>query len=90
MLHLERLARLTLGADERAALSEDLDAILAFFALLQEVDTDGVEPMVRPVLPDRTTRADVLTPSLTQERVLALSNASEDGFVRVPRTVDGS
>lgn len=88
MLHLERLARLDQDADERAALGKDLEAILDFFALLQEVDTDGIEPMVRPVLPERTMRADVLAPSLPRERVLALSNASEDGFVRVPRTVD--
>ncbi len=86
--HLARLARLELEAGERAALRDDLGKILAYFELLAEVDTDGVEELVRPVVPEVVSRPDQVAPSLPRERVSALANAEQDGFLRVPRTVD--
>lgn len=88
MAHLQRLARLDLDPAEAAALAGDVAEILAYFAQLAEVDTDGVEEMVRPVVPERAWREDAVAPSLPRERALELANASQDGFVRVPRTVD--
>lgn len=86
--HMARLARITLADDERAALRDDLGAILAYFEQLSEVDTEGLEEMVRPVVPASATRPDSPAPSLPEERVHELANAVQDGFVRVPRTVD--
>jgi len=88
MAHLQRLARLDLDPAEADELAEDVAEILAYFDQLAEVDTEGVEEMVRPLVPERTWRDDARTPSLARERALELANASQDGFVRVPRTVD--
>ncbi len=88
MAHLQRLTRLDLEPEEAGALAADVADILAYFDQLAEVDTDGVEEMVRPVVPGRAWREDALAPSLPRERTLALANDTEDGFVRVPRTVE--
>lgn len=86
--HLARLARLDLEADERETLRADLDAILAYFEELEAVDTEGVEPLVRPVVPGAAVRGDEPLPSLPREATLALAREAEGGFVKVPRTVD--
>ncbi|HKI59180.1 MAG TPA: Asp-tRNA(Asn)/Glu-tRNA(Gln) amidotransferase subunit GatC [Trueperaceae bacterium] len=88
MAHLQRLARLDLDAEQAETLAADVAEILAYFDQLAEVDTEGVEEMVRPVVPQRPWRDDTAAPSLPRERVLELANASQDGFVRVPRTVE--
>lgn len=88
MAHLQRLARLDLDADEADALAGDVAEVLAYFDQLADLDTDGVEEMVRPVVPERSWRDDAVTPSISRERVLSLANVAQDGFVRVPRTVE--
>lgn len=88
MEHLERLARLELEPGEADLLARDVAEVLAYFDQLAAVDTEGVEELVRPVVPTRSWRADEVTASLARQRVMDLVNAGQDGFVRVPRTVD--
>lgn len=88
MEHLQRLARLALDPDESEVLAHDVASVLAYFDQLNEVDTEGVEELVRPVVPARAWRDDTVSTSLPRERVLKLANAGHEGFVRVPRTVD--
>ncbi len=88
MRHLLTLARLELGAAETAALKDDLNAILAYFEQLESLDTDGVEELVRPVPTENVFRPDAARPGLSQAAVLALGVESQDGFFKVPRTVD--
>jgi len=88
MEHLERLARLELEPGEADLLARDVAGVLAYFDQLATVDTEGVEELVRPVVPTRSWRPDAVTASLTRERVIGLANTGQDGFVRVPRTVD--
>jgi len=88
MAHLQRLARLDLEPDEAEALAGDVAEVLAYFDQLAEVDTEGVEELARPVVPARPWRADAVAPSLPQARALELANASQDGYLRVPRTVE--
>jgi aspartyl-tRNA(Asn)/glutamyl-tRNA(Gln) amidotransferase subunit C len=49
--HVAELAHLDLGADEQQRMLKDLNAILGHIAHLNEVNTDGVEPMAAG-LPD--------------------------------------
>ena len=88
MEHLKNLARIELGADETAALERDLNDILGYFERLSELDTEGIEPLTRPIAVTDAFRADEPTASLPLERVAALAQAMEDGMIRVPRTVE--
>ena len=89
LAHLENLARIELRPDERAGLRDDLSRVLDYFETLAELDTEGVEEMVRPVHLENVLREDRVTGSLPREVVLELSVETEAGYLKVPRTVEG-
>ncbi|MEX2534205.1 MAG: Asp-tRNA(Asn)/Glu-tRNA(Gln) amidotransferase subunit GatC [Trueperaceae bacterium] len=89
LARLEGLARIALDPEERDSLRDDLGAVLEYFATINELDTDGVEEMVRPVPLANVLREDEVHDSLPRETALGLAVETEDGFFKVPRTVDG-
>ncbi len=88
LAHLLTLARLELDDDEVAAIEDDLNQILAYVDRLGELDLDGVEPLARPLPHGPSLRDDVRAEGMDRDRGLALGRSIEDGFFRVPRTVD--
>jgi aspartyl-tRNA(Asn)/glutamyl-tRNA(Gln) amidotransferase subunit C len=86
--HVADLARLDIAHGDRDALRGDLERLLAYVALLQEADVDGVEPMVRPLPLADVLRDDVPGAAGGRETLEALAPAWLDGRVKVPRTVD--
>jgi aspartyl-tRNA(Asn)/glutamyl-tRNA(Gln) amidotransferase subunit C len=85
--HVAELARLTVAPEERAQLHADVRRLLAFVAQLQEVDVEGVEPMLRPVPLEDALRDDVVVPGL-DDALGRLGAESQEGRLKVPRTVD--
>jgi aspartyl-tRNA(Asn)/glutamyl-tRNA(Gln) amidotransferase subunit C len=83
VLHIARLARMSLTDDEVARFAAQLSGILDHFAALAAVDTDGVEPTAHPLPLSNVMRADEARPSLSQADALANAPAQEDGYVRV-------
>lgn len=88
MTHLKTLARLELSNHETEALKGDLSRLLEYFGTLSELDTDGVEELARPVATSNVFREDVVQRGLEPEAALALAVDAENGFFKVPRTVD--
>lgn len=88
MDHLASLARLELTPDERATMTQDLSRVLGYFEQLREVDTDGVEEMQRPVNLVNVLRDDVPGQTFPPAVIRALAPETQDGFIRVPRTVE--
>lgn len=93
LAHLARLAGLSLGEEEIAALGPELDAIVGYVERLAAVPTDGVPPMttvaegaVRRV----PLRSDVPHAGLTHEDALANAPAAEGGGFAVPAFVGSS
>ena len=83
---IARLARIAVSDDALAPMAQELNRILAWVAQLDEVDTDGVEPMTGAVaLPRRADRAGDTAPP---EDLLANAPAAEDGFFVVPKVVE--
>jgi aspartyl-tRNA(Asn)/glutamyl-tRNA(Gln) amidotransferase subunit C len=89
MAHLKRLARIELDPDETAAIEHDLNTVLAYFDLLSELDTDGIEPLTRPLPITDALRQDTPEPSLPIAAVEQLAVEVEEEMIRVPRTVEG-
>ena len=89
LAHLENLARIEVEPGERESLRDDLSKILDYFEKLGELDTEGVAEMVRPVHLENVLREDEVTGSLPREVVIGLAVETEDGFLKVPRTVEG-
>lgn len=83
VLHIARLARVDLSADEIDMYAGQLSDIIGHFDALNAVDTEGVEPTAH-TLPLRNVLAeDASRPSLPRETVLELAPNVEDGYLRV-------
>ncbi len=67
------LARLRLSEEELEKMTAQMGAILEYFALLKQVDTEGVQPMAHALDVSDVFRPDRVGPSLDRE--LALANA---------------
>ncbi len=88
ILKLETLARLELSDAERDKLQGSLNDILQMVEKLDELDTEGVEPLVYINEDVNVLREDVVKNELSRED--ALSNApSQNGvFFKVPKVID--
>ena len=83
------LARLELALAETEALKTDLNKLLTYFDRLSELDTEGVEELSRPVVLSNVFREDTVRDGLGQQGAESVAVESENGFFRVPRTVEG-
>ncbi len=84
------LARLHLEEAERATMQDELGAILAHFAVLASVSTDGIAPMTHAVPMDLPLRADVIAPSLPVDEALAGAPKRDGDLIVVPAILPGS
>ncbi len=85
---LARLARIALDDDEVEQLRADLSTCLDHFALLSEIDTDGVPPTAHAVALQSVERDDVVRPSLPPEAVLSRAPRREGDYLRVRPVLD--
>lgn len=88
MEHLKRLARLELSPEETESLKADINKTLNYFESINELDTEGVEALVRPVHSVNVFRADQVVSTLSPEDAMSVAIEQEDGYYKVPRTVD--
>jgi aspartyl-tRNA(Asn)/glutamyl-tRNA(Gln) amidotransferase subunit C len=82
------LARLQLSDAERADMARQLSAILDYVRQLQQVNTDGVEPLAHPLPIQNVFRADEPAPSLPVEEALANAPARRGDFYGVPAVLE--
>lgn len=86
---LTTLSRLTLTEQEKKMLQRELGSILDFISQLQEVDTDGVEPMSSTVnVASTLEREDEVSEENRRDDYLAVSPKDEMGFYVVPRVIE--
>jgi len=85
--HIAELGRLSLTEDEVGKFSKDLNSILGYIETLQELNTDGVEPMIGAVEFNHVVRADEVVQTSDELRAKILDNApdSEETAVKVPQ-----
>ena len=86
--HVALLARLEFSATELDKYTGQLDAILEYIDVLNQVDTTGVEPMAHVLDLKNVTRPDVVRPSLPQDQALLNAPEPENGFFKVPKIME--
>ncbi|MFC4455668.1 Asp-tRNA(Asn)/Glu-tRNA(Gln) amidotransferase subunit GatC [Deinococcus sonorensis] len=86
--HLAQLARLDLTAQEQQEMLSDLNKMLGYFEQLSALNTDSVTEMQRPVDLVNVMRDDLPGQMFSQQEALTLAPEQQDGFIRVPRTVE--
>ncbi len=84
---LENLSRLELSETEKVSIQKDLNEILKMVEKLNEVDTQGVEPLVHITEEENIWRIDQVLNQLSQN--VALENApNQDGqYFLVPKVI---
>lgn len=83
-----RLARIAEPEEKLEALARELTGIMTWIEQLNEVDTDGVEPMTSAVAATLPMREDVVTEGGDATKVLANAPKTVDGFYVVPKVVE--
>ena len=82
------LSKLELSAKEKEAARSDMEKMLAYIDKLNELDTDGVEPMSHIFAMHNVFREDVVTNGDDRDDMLANAPGKKDGQFVVPKTVD--
>jgi len=83
-----KLARIAEPEARLESLVQELNGILTWIEQLEEVDTDGVEPMTSVVHQGLPMREDVVTEGGEPARVLANAPKTAKDFFVVPKVVE--
>lgn len=86
--HIANLSRIVLTDGEKKILKKQLTDILDYIRKLNELNTDMVKPMAYATDLKNVFREDVLSPSLSRQKILDLSPSSINGFVKVPKIIE--
>ena len=86
--HIAKLARIAMSDDEIERLVPELNNILGWVEQLEEVNTDGVEPLTAVVPNKLRLREDKVTDGDRRDDVLANAPVAEHGFFAVPKVIE--
>ncbi len=86
--YLQQLGRIRLTQEEQEKTKKDLGSILGYIDKLNELDTEGVEPMSHAFGRTNVFREDVVTNDAMVDEVLSNAPEAKDGCFVVPRTVE--
>lgn len=82
------LARIEIQENEVEALITDMNKILTFMEKLNELDTNGVDPLVYMNKDENVWREDVVDQKLNVEDGLKNSAVHDDRFFFVPKIIE--
>lgn len=87
---MARLARLKIDPDQKEILLKEMTDILGWVEDLNEVDTDGIEPLIHMSHEINKLRDDEVTGQLSKEEALANAPKSDGNFFQVPKVIDSA
>lgn len=87
---LAHLARLEFSEKEIEAMQGDMDKILGFVAKIEELDLEGVEPLIYLNEDTNILRKDEVQTSITKEEALKNAPDKDGDYFRVPKVVKRS
>jgi aspartyl-tRNA(Asn)/glutamyl-tRNA(Gln) amidotransferase subunit C len=85
---IAHLARLKIEDNEIEGYARQLSNILDFVEQMNEVDTDGVEPMAHPQELAARLRLDQVTETDQRKSFQSIAPSVENGFYLVPRVIE--
>lgn len=84
---LEKLSKLKLSEEERDSITGDLNNILQMIEKLDEIDTEGVEPLVYVSGTVNRLRADQVENQVTTKEALKNGPDVESPYFKVPKVI---
>lgn len=88
MANTELLAKLALTEEEREKSRKEMEKILGYVDKLNELDTEGVEPLVSLFWEKNVFREDVITNGDMREELIEAAPKKKNGQYKVPKTVE--
>lgn len=85
---IARLARIAVKQDDVATLQGELNQILDWVAQLDEVNTDGVEPMTSVVAADMKRREDIVNDGDKAADIVKNAPDTKDHYFVVPKVIE--
>lgn len=85
---IAHLARLELNEQDIPAYTENLSSILNLIDEMQQIDTDGVEPLAHPLDAVQRLRADEVTELNQRDKLQTVAPAVEEGLFLVPKVIE--
>ena len=86
--HVAALARIGVAPEELERMRSQLSQILEVFQILQELNTEGVEPTGHAIALQNVLREDEMHPSTPHDDILANAPREEDGYFRVKAVLE--
>ncbi len=86
--YVAALAKLELSEEEKARAKEDLGNILSYMNTMNDLDTDGIEPMSHAFPLRNVFREDEVVNGDDRENLLKNAPVKKDGCFVVPKTVE--
>lgn len=87
MEYLEILSQISLTEEEKQETAGELKKILAYMEKLEELDTDGVEPMSHVFPVQNVFREDIVEREDQRDALLENAPQKKEGQYLVPKTV---
>lgn len=82
------LAKLELSEEEKEQAKKDMANMLDYIDMLNELDTEGVEPVSHVFPVHNVFREDIVVNGDTRDQILKNAPEQKDGSFMVPKTVD--
>ena len=88
LLKIAHLSRLEISELEEEKLEKEITSIISFVEKLNEVNTDGVEPLTTMSYELNALREDEVNPHLSQEDALKNAPKKDHDYFRVPKVLE--
>lgn len=85
---IAHLARLEIKPEEEAALLESMDSVLTWMDQLNEIDTEGVEPLTHVLDEENNWRADIGSNTLSRADALSNAPSKNNTYIMVPKVIE--
>ena len=85
--NLANLARLYFNEEEKQEIKSDLERMIRFIDKLNELNTDGVEPVLHMSDGSNVFREDEIKGSISREEGLKNAPSSDGLFIKVPKVI---
>ncbi len=82
---IAELARLEFNASDKENIKKDLSKILTYIDKLNEIDTDGVEPLIHISDECNVLREDVVEQNISQQEALKNAPDKNSDYIKIPK-----
>ena len=87
---LAHLARLEFSPSEKESIKKDLESTLDLCEKLNEIDTEGVEPLIYMTNTTNELREDKIIETINKEQALSNAPKKDSDYFRVPKVIEQS